>query len=161
MKKNLDRLDIRILSYLQNNAKTTNQDLADAVGLSPSSCLQRVRRLEEQGFIDRYLAVINLPKLCRNVVCIATITMKEHSKTDFDEFERLIDTIPEVVECYTVSGDFDFILKIVCADMTHYLELNNQLINIGANIESLKTHVIMKENKPFKGYALEGLIAKE
>lgn len=158
MNKSIDRLDIRILNYLQHNGKTTNQNLADHVGLSPSSCLMRVRKLEEQGFIERYQAMVNLPKLCRNVCCIATVTLKEHSKADFDKFEKIVDGIPEVVECYTVSGGFDFILKIVCPDMSRYLELNNQLVTTGNNIENLSTHVVMNENKPFTGYPLDKLI---
>lgn len=158
MKETLDRIDLKILLCLQSNAKRTNQDLADEVGLSPSSCLQRVRRLEKSGFIDRYLTVVNLPKLCRNVTCIATVTMKQHSENDFDFFEKTVKNIPEVIECYTVSGSFDFVLKIVCSDMTRYLELNNELLNTGSNIENISTHVVMNENKPFQGYPLDILV---
>ena len=158
MKNAFDQLDIRILDFLQTNAKMTNQDLADNVGLSPSSCLQRVRRLEEKGLIDRYLTVVQLPKLCRTITCIATITMKQHSRTDFDRFEAIVQQIPEVIECYTVSGSFDFILKIVCADMTRYLELNNELVNGKVEIENISTHVVMNENKPFRGYPLSSLV---
>ena len=158
MKPPIDALDLRILQYLQTNAKTTNQDLADSVGLSPSSCLQRVRRLEDKGYIDRYLTLVDLPRLCRSITCITTVTLKQHAKEDFERFEKTVAAIPEVVECFTVSGGFDFVLKVVCPDMTRYLALNNELVASGANIENVSTHVVMNENKPFSGYPLEILI---
>ncbi|TQV78292.1 Lrp/AsnC family transcriptional regulator [Exilibacterium tricleocarpae] len=160
MRQSIDHLDLRILQHLQTNAKTTNQDLADTVGLSPSSCLQRVRRLEDKGYIDRYLARVNLSKLCRSITCITTVTLKQHAKEDFDQFEQAVAAIPEVVECFTVSGGFDFVLKVVCPDMDRYLALNNELVAGGANIENVSTHVVMNENKPFTGYPLDTLIDK-
>ena len=120
-----------------------------------------MRRLEEKGYIDRYITLVNLPKLCRSVTCIATVTLKQHAKKDFDAFERAVASIPEVVECFTVSGGFDFVLKIVCPDMTRYLALNNELVNAGANIENLSTHVVMNENKPFAGYPLHTLLDRD
>ncbi len=160
MKNALDQLDLKILQCLQKNAKTTNQDLAEQVGLSPSSCLQRVRRIEERGYINRYLAIINLPRLCRTLTCIATVTLRQHSREDFDNFERRVQKIPEVIECYTVSGGCDFILKTVCADMTRYLQLNDELVSGSANIENINTHVVMSENKPFSGYPLNSLVER-
>lgn len=84
--KSLDKLDIKILNCLQAQARITNQALAEKVNLSPSSCLQRVRRLEENHFIDRYLTRVNLNQVCRYVTCIATVTMKGPGQQDYEHF---------------------------------------------------------------------------
>jgi len=157
MKASIDKLDLRILSFLQTDARITNQSLADKVGLSPSSCLQRVKWLEQQGYIKNYLSQLCLSKLCRYVTCMATVTMRDHTPNDFDAFAAIVDSIPEIVECYTVSGGFDFILKIVCTDMNRHLELNNRLLNSSQKIESINTHFVMKENKTFNGFPLDTL----
>lgn len=153
----LDRIDLKILKHLQTNAKTTNQDLANTVALSPSSCLQRVRRLENEGFITAYYAKLNLAKISRHIMCIATVTMKNHSAKEFRKFEALIDSIPEIVECYTVSGEFDFFLRIVCPDMTRYLEINETLVDSINHSLNINTHVVMNENKSFTGVNLANL----
>ncbi len=157
----LDRTDIKILKHLQTNAKTTNQDLANEIALSPSSCLQRVRRLESEGFITGYHAKLNLAKISRHIMCIATITMKNHSAKEFRKFESLIDSLPEIVECYTVSGEFDFFLRIVCPDMTRYLEINEILVDSVNHSLNINTHVVMNENKRFIGVDLSNLSSEK
>lgn len=146
----LDRIDIKILNEMQKNARITNQDLADRVCLSPSSCLQRVRRLEAESILVSYHAQVNLPLICRHLVCIATVSMKNHSQSDFRAFEELIQQMPEVVECYTVSGEFDFFLRIVCPDMNRYLEINDQLVSSADHLVNISTHVVMNQNKSFQ-----------
>lgn len=153
----LDKIDLKILQYLQSNSRITNQALAEKVHLSPSSCLQRVKRLEDNGYIKKYIALVDLRKICRYVTCIATITLRGHDQQDFEDFVNEVNEIPEVTECSTVSGEFDFILKLVCEDMPRYLELNNHLLNMCSKIESIKTHVVMNENKKFEGYDLTAL----
>jgi Lrp/AsnC family transcriptional regulator of ectoine degradation len=160
MSYKLNCTDLRILNTLQNNAKITNQDLADRVALAPSSCLQRVRRLEKEGMIKRYLAIVNQAKICRSISCIATVTMKHHAQKDFDKFESIVRDMPEVIECYTVSGGFDFILKVICTSMEQYLKINNDLLNSASNIDQISTHVVMNENKPFTGFPLDMLVEK-
>lgn len=158
MKSSLDKLDLSILTFLQTDARITNQALADKVGLSPSSCLQRVKQLEKKGFITQYYSQISLNKVCRYVICIANVTMRDHAPQDFEDFSALVSRIPEVTECSTVSGECDFILKIVCSDMTRYLELNNYLLNSSKKIANINTYVVMNENKPFNGYPLKDLV---
>ena len=157
MKHAYDKLDLRILTFLQTDARITNQALAEKVGLSPSSCLQRVKRLEQHGFIKQYLAQIDLNKVCRYVTCIATVTMRDHTPQDFDDFSHLVSTIPEVIECSTVSGEYDFILKMICSDMTRHLELNNFILNSSKKVASINTHVVMNENKKFSCFPLKEL----
>lgn len=157
-KRELDRIDQNIISVLQRSARITNLQLADKVGLSPSSCLARVRKLEEDGCLGPYQANVNLDRLCRSITCIAMITLENHRQQDFRVFENFIETLPEVVQCDTVSGGCDFILRVVCADMERYHIVNEMLLNSGANVVNIKTHVVMTENKKFSGFPLEELL---
>lgn len=157
-KRKLDKIDQNILLIMQEEARITNQQLAERVNLSPSSCLTRVRRLEEDGCLGPYQAQVNLEKLCRHITCIAMISLEHHRQQDFRTFEEFVKDIPEVVQCDTVSGGCDFILRIVCPDMERYHEVNEMLLNSGANVVNIKTHVVMSETKGFSGYPLEELL---
>lgn len=153
----LDASDLRILKELQHNARITNQDLAAKIFLSPSSCLQRVRRLERNNILLSCYARINLPLICRYVLCVATVSFKKHTQQDFRAFEKLVAEMPEVIECFTVSGEFDFFLKILCPDMNRYLEINEILLNSSDYAVSINTHVVMNQNKNFNGVDLDSL----
>jgi DNA-binding Lrp family transcriptional regulator len=153
----IDKTDMKILETLQHNARITNQALAEHVCLSPSSCLQRVRRLENDNVIRSYHANINLPSIARHIVCIATVSLKNHTQEEFKAFESLIESIAEIVECYTVSGESDFILRIICADMNRYLEINDQLVSSTNYVVNISTNVVMKENKRFKAVEIKTL----
>ncbi len=154
----LDKTDLRILRVLQTQARITNQDLADKIHLSPSSCLMRVRKLEQAGILESYHASINLRKICRIVQCIVTISMKNQTKKDFSQFQEFVNGVPEVLECYTVSGAFDFFLKIAAPNMERYLELTDLLIECTEAEINLSTHVIMDENKVTHAYPLDQLL---
>lgn len=154
----IDRLDLKILTTLQQQGRITNQNLAERVNLSPSSCLHRVRRLEEIGIIDSYQANIRLGHLCRSITCIATVTLSNHTQDDFVAFEKMIRDYPQVIEAHTVSGGFDFFLKVIAADMPEYLDLTNQLIQGMVCAVNINTHVVMKEIKAFRGFPLEQLV---
>jgi Lrp/AsnC family transcriptional regulator of ectoine degradation len=155
--KNLDRTDYKILDILQKNGRITNQELANQVALAPSSCLQRVRRLEVDGLISGYHARVNLYAVCRFVVCVANVKLKNHSHAELLAFQDMVESIPEVVEYYTVSGECDFILKIVCCDMPTYLEINDQLISSLEYSATINTNVVLNENKTFTHVDLDTL----
>lgn len=150
----LDKIDMRILQILQKDGRITNQNLAEQVNLSPSSCLQRVRRLEKADVIASYQAHLNLASIARHIICMATVSVKNHTQEEFSAFETLIKSIPEVVECYTVSGESDFLMKIVCPDMKRYVEINEQLVGNSRYQVTINSYVVMKENKPFRGVDL-------
>lgn len=157
-KRYLDKIDQNIISTLQKSARITNQELAGIVGLSPSSCLGRVRKLEDDGCLGPYQGVVNLDRLCRYITCIAMVTLENHRQQDFRRFESFVQSLPEVVQCDTVSGGCDFILRIVCADMERYHIVNEMLLNSGINVVNIKTHVVMTENKRFSGFPLKALL---
>ncbi len=117
----LDRIDKRILEVLQQNARISNLELADKVGLSPTPCLRRVKRLEESGIIDRHVTLLNADKLGLNLMAYVGISMDRHTPDRFEKFETEIAKLPEVLECSIVTGqDADFLLKVIVSDMHHY-----------------------------------------
>lgn len=109
----LDRIDLKILTQLQQSGRITNVELADAVGLSPSPCLTRVKRLEKAGYITGYGAHINLHKLGEFLTVFTEVTLTEHRSGDFSRFETRIRKLDEIVECHLVSGGYDYLLKFV------------------------------------------------
>ncbi|HPF46926.1 MAG: Lrp/AsnC family transcriptional regulator [Alphaproteobacteria bacterium] len=157
-KKAIDQIDLKILSILQTDAKITNHDLAGRVHLSPSSCLQRVRRLEDENYIERYMAHIDLNKVCRTVTVILTVSLHDHTNENFENFNKAIKEFPEIVECYTVSGNFDYFLRVVCPDMKSYLALNDALIERMGGTANISGHVVLECIKPFEGYAIDALV---
>ncbi len=153
----LDKIDLKILEILQRDGRITNQKLAEQVSLSPSSCLQRMRRLEQEGVIQSYHASLNLGSIARHIMCIATVSLRNHTQEEFNAFESLIKAIPEVVECFTVSGESDFLLRILCPDMNRYVEINDQLVGDNRYQVTINSYVVMKENIPYRGVDLSTL----
>ncbi|OZI62198.1 Lrp/AsnC family transcriptional regulator [Bordetella genomosp. 11] len=119
----LDRTDRKILVELQRDGKLTNQELADRVSLSPSPCLRRVRRLEEEGYIRRYVAVVDAEKVGFGLVAYVTIRLNKHSGSShapMADFARDVQAWPEVVACYAMTGDMDYLLRIQVQDLAHF-----------------------------------------
>lgn len=154
----MDRIDLKILQALQEDARMTNQALSERVGLSPSPCLQRVKRLERQGLLRAYRAEIELEKVCRSVTVIATVTLRAHEEVDFKDFEAAIRDMPEVVECVKVSGAFDYLLRFVCPDIGRYHSLSEELLKSSNGIAQLSSHVVLDQTKAFEGFPLESLV---
>ena len=154
----IDRIDLKILKALQADARMTNQALADAVGLSPSPCLQRVKRLEQRGILKGYLGRVVLDEITHSVSVIAAISLESHAKDQFDRFEQAAAAIPELVECHKVSGPFDYFLKFVCPDVQTYERISDELLRDGPEGMKVSSHVVLQETKPFAGYPLDTLV---
>ena len=119
----LDRTDRRILTLMQRDARITNLELADRVGLSATPCARRVKRLEDSGLIKRHVTLLDQSMLGLNITAMISITMDRHTPERFEHFEREVSTFPEVVECSIVTGQAaDYLLKAVLPDMTYYEE---------------------------------------
>ena len=117
----LDSYDRQILLALQGNGRMTNQELADLISLSPSPCLRRVRQLEESGLIEGYRAQLNARKLGLTLMAFIQISLDKHSPERFSEFESLVVTFPEVLECHLIAGQSaDYLLKVIVKDMDDY-----------------------------------------
>lgn len=120
----IDRYDRQILAILQENGRISNQDLADRIGLSPSPCLRRVRTLEDAGIVTGYRAQLNAKALGYSLMALIYISMDKHTPERFENFERQILQIPEVLECLLVTGqDADYQIKVVVKDMDAFQEL--------------------------------------
>ncbi len=154
----LDRLDLRMLQILQSEGRITNKELADKVNLSSSACHQRLQKLIDDGWIDNFLAVIDIDRLCAPVQCIATITMKDHAPDAFNSLEKIVNEMPEVLEAYTVSGGCDYIARFACSHMRRYMDLTNDLIQACPQITNISTHVILRHSKRFSGYPIQEII---
>lgn len=117
----LDRTDRRILAAMQRNGRISNLELADAVGLSPTPCSRRVKRLEESGVIDRHVTLLDQSRLGLKLTAFIMIAMDRHTPDRFDNFEARVAEFPEVIECSVVTGQSaDYLVKAVVADMEYY-----------------------------------------
>jgi DNA-binding Lrp family transcriptional regulator len=140
----LDRIDLKILTQLQQAGRITNVELADAVGLSPSPCLTRVKRLEKAGYITGYGAHINLNKLGEFLTVFTQVTLTEHRSGDFSRFETKIRKIDEIVECHLVSGGYDYLLKFVTHGVAHYQTIIEGMLEGDFGIEKYFSYVVIK-----------------
>ena len=118
-----DAFDLKILAELQRDADQSMQDLGDKVGLSHTPCWRRVKRLEEQGVIRRRVTLLNAEQLRMSVNVFVNVTLRQHQENALNRFEEAVLDVPEIVECYTVSGDTDFLLRVVVEDVTAYEHL--------------------------------------
>jgi len=117
----LDRTDKRLLTLLQRNAKSSNLELAEAVGLSPTPCARRIKRFEEAGLIRAQVALLDEAALGLNLTAIISISMDRHTPDRFENFESAVRQLPEIIECSIVTGQSaDYLLKAVLPDMAHY-----------------------------------------
>ncbi|GGD23430.1 Lrp/AsnC family transcriptional regulator [Hyunsoonleella pacifica] len=132
----LDEIDLKILGLLQLNGKLTTKELAGQVHLSPTPVYERVRRLEREGIIKKYVALVEAEKVGKGLVVFCDITLKEHTKAIGVQFVKEIMSLKYVCECYNISGDYDFRLKVLVSDMKHYQDfvLNDlgSIKNIGS-----------------------------
>jgi DNA-binding Lrp family transcriptional regulator len=155
----LDAIDVRILADLQRNGRTTIQDLAAKVGLSPRASLERVRRLEASGIISGYRAVIDLAHLSKPINVFAEIILAKHAQGVF--VERRLATIEEMVECWEVTGATDYLARFTCADLAAYEALTAQLIDDPRlGISKIVSHVALRAIRRFAGYP-ESLLSRK
>jgi DNA-binding Lrp family transcriptional regulator len=148
----LDRIDRRILAALQADARMTNQALSERVALSPSACLARVRRLERLGVIQGYHARLDPFTLGAGLVLYADITLEGHTPAELAAFEEAIAALPQVVEASHVTGTFDYILKVVVANMAEWTRIAESLASSDLGVDRINSHVVMREPKFFVGY---------
>ena len=148
----LDRIDRRILAALQAEARLTNQALSERVSLSASACLARVRRLEQVGVIEGYHARLDPFRVDIGLVLFVEVTLRGHGAEEMAAFDRAIEAIPQIVEASHVSGDYDYLLKVVVADMPEWTRIGEQLTSSTVGAERINTHVLLRKPKVFVGY---------
>ena len=150
----MDHYDIAILVELQLNGRLSNRELAKRIGLSPTACWRRVRDLETAGVIRAYAALLDPDALGIHVTALANVILENHHPDTVAEFDSTIATIPEVLECHMLSGDYDYALKIVARDMAHYAQLlREQLLSLKA-VHRVSSNFVMASTKTITAYPL-------
>jgi DNA-binding Lrp family transcriptional regulator len=144
---NLDHTDKGILDELQANARITNAELAKRVNLSPSSTLERVKKLEASGLIDRYVTLLNTRKAGYSCITFVEVTLTRHGEAPVENFFKSIADMSEVLECHHITGEGDFLLKIATRNIPHYDEFILHGLSALPNVQHLKTSVVLSTFK--------------
>ena len=145
LNNNLDEIDLRILDQMQGDARLSNVDLAERVGLSPSPCLRRLRKLESDGVIQGYMTFVDQVKVGLPVSVFISVALKEQSESALEEFETSVSALPQVMECYLMTGTADYLLRVVTQDLSDYERfLKNHLTRIPA-IASIQSSFALKQ----------------
>ena len=145
--KTIDRIDKKILTLLQQNGRISNVDLSKAVDLSPTPCLERMRRLEQQGFIKSYAALLDPKALGVELLVFVEITLARNSPDVFNEFNRAVIKVPSVLECHLVSGNFDYLIKARVANMDEYRRFLGETLLTLPGVADSRSYVVMEEVK--------------
>jgi Lrp/AsnC family leucine-responsive transcriptional regulator len=153
--KGLDRIDLKILKVLQNDGRISNVDLAKQVGLSPTPCLERVRRLEREGYITGYRAILNPEKMNAALIAFVEVTLERTTTAELDRFNAAIMTLDEVLECHMVGGGFDYLVKIRLPDMAHYRRFLGEKLAAIKGVSQTHTYVVMEEVKSTTALPIE------
>lgn len=146
----LDRIDLIILDTLQKDGRIANNDLAKKINLSASPCLERVRRLEKEGYIERYRAVLNSIKLNYGMSAFIQVTLDRTTSDVFEKFKLEVVKIKEVVECHMIAGGFDYLLKLRFANMEAYREVLGMIVELPA-VSQTHTYVVTENVKADRG----------
>lgn len=146
MKKKLDATDRQILDILQRNAETPLAEIATAVNLSTTPCWRRIQRLREQGFITRHVALVDAAKVNLGVTVFVAVRTNQHNQAWFERFRDAVRAIPEVVELYRMSGDMDYLMKLVVPDIAAYDRVYQRLIR-SVDLSDVSSSFAMEELK--------------
>lgn len=150
----LDQTDVRILQLLQNDARLTNKEIADKLGKTVTPIYERIKWLEQDGYIQCYVAVLDKNKIDKNLVAFTNVQLKEHSHPMLKAFEKDIVKLPEVMECHHMTGIYDYLLKIVVKDMNEYQDfIVNKLAKL-SNIGTVQSGFVMTEVKHETAYSI-------
>ena len=143
----MDAIDLRILARLQQDARISNVELARAVNLSPSPCLARVRALEAAGYIDRYVTLLDAKKLGLGVSVLVQVTLEKQIEPALDTFERAVRERPEVMECYLMTGDADYLLRVLVPDVPSFERFILEFLSRVPGVGNIKSSFALKQVK--------------
>lgn len=154
MKAKLDKTDIEILKLIQEDSRMTIKEIAGSLNLSTTPIFERLKRLEKQGVIRKYVALLDPKKLGKKLNAFIHISIIDHSKRGVDIFVEHIEKYPEVMECHHVTGDSDFLLKVVVQDIEKYNEFVTEKLSIVPNIDKVKTSFSLSVRKATTVYSI-------
>lgn len=147
LKNTLDDRDFKILEILQRNGRITKSELATKVNLSPAPCWERLKKLEDQGYITGFSADVDIRKIAPVTEVLVQVTLSNHRTDDFKRFEDKIDEMPQVTNCWSISGGVDYMLRLIVADISAYQDLMETLLEAQIGIEKYFGYVVVKETK--------------
>lgn len=143
----LDKYEQQILKHLQQDGRASTQDLSDAVGLSASPCWRRVKKLEEEGYITRYAAIVDGKKLGLGALAYVHVSLIDHSEASIETFYNFIETSERVIECASITGEFDFILKVAATDPENLEQfIMQRILRLGV-VRTTTTTFILRQSK--------------
>nr|WP_314693255.1 Lrp/AsnC family transcriptional regulator [uncultured Prevotella sp.] len=155
--ENLDETDRKILRILQRNSDLTIKELAAKLHLSTSPTFERQKRLERDGYIERYMAVLNPRKVGNGIMVLCNIRLKQHSQELIQEFMNVVQNLEEITECYNTSGDYDFLIKVYAHDMKSYQQFMLNTLGTINCIGSLHSIFVIDETKNTHGVPISML----
>lgn len=156
MFQNLDEKDLALLQFLQEDARITNTELARRVDLSPPGLQRRVRKLEENGVIERYVTLVNREALGFDMLCMVQVTLQRHEPEANKGFQEVVQEMPEVLECYHITGEYDYLLKVAVRNRRHLEEfLLNDLTPV-PGMDKIRTSLVLREVKTTTAVPLDG-----
>ena len=143
----MDKVDGKILMQLQQDAKQNTKQIANKIGLSVTPTYERIRKMERSGIIKSYVALLDRSKIEKEVVAYCQITLSKHQKSTVDSFERKMNSFPEIMECHHVSGNFDFLLKVVASNINEFHKFTTEKLSVFEEIATIHTVFVMKSAK--------------
>lgn len=150
----IDKTEIKILSLLQEDARITNHELAEKVGMSASPCWRRVKKLEEDNVIQGYRAILNRKKIGLGVMVFVRVIIDSDSEAEAQKFEQEVSELENVVACYSIGGDTDFLLQVVSHDLDSYADFAMSVIRRLPGIKEMQSMFVLKEIKPLDAYPI-------
>jgi Lrp/AsnC family leucine-responsive transcriptional regulator len=152
---NLDAIDKQILTILQRDARLPNTEVADEIGLTPAPTLRRVRRLEEDGIIQRYVALLDHKKVGRDLLVLVRVTLDKQTRQGFNDFAAQMQARPEVLECYLCLGDIDYLLKVCVPDLDAYQHFLVNTLAAIPGVRNTASTIVVKQEKYTTSLPLE------
>ncbi len=143
----IDPVDLKILQLLEKDALMTNKEIAAVLNLTTTPIHERIKKLRRDGYIAKYTIELDHKKLKKNLIVFCNVSLKEHAQEYLRQFETDIQTVPEVVECYCISGGSDFLLKVIVSDMDEYKDFILNKLAAVSNIGSAQSHFVITEAK--------------
>lgn len=141
----IDRVDKKILECLQQDSRISNQDLADKIALSPSPCSRRVKILEDEGYIKKHVALVDPDKIGLALTILVSVGLDGHSQEKMESFEKKISAMPEVVQCYLITGQqADYLLKVLVPDLAHYQTFLLSKLSIIKGVSSIHSSFVLR-----------------
>jgi len=153
----LDRIDRKILEHLQADGRLTNQDLAARIALSPSPCLRRVRALEEAGVIRQYVALVDPLKVGLGMLAYVSVKLEKRGRMPVEQFTRAVQSWPEVIACYSMTGDMDYLMRVQVEDLDHYARFIMEKLLKQPGVIDIRSNFVLERVKDTTSVPLEHL----